>query len=90
MTLEEMIESEFDPSDCDRGIRLAYDTLRLMKEVVKAVRDDNNNLRLGRDQKNDMISAVQTAANRLGLLEYRPTAEQVLSFEEQLLIEYRK
>ena len=80
MTLAEQLENNFDPSDVDGAMQLAYKSLTLAKLAQEAIETDNVGLRMGRDQKGFLNSAILEVAIQLGLLDSWACAEEIQRF----------
>jgi hypothetical protein len=85
MSIREKLELQFDPSDSDRAMRLAYKILTLMRRVQGAIETDNNNLLMGRDQKGDLSSSILEIATQLGLLSTWASGAEIEQFRNELM-----
>ena len=62
-----MSDIDFDPSDVDKANRLAYKANKLAIAAIGAVRTDNNNMLMGRDQKAELFVLATDVLRLLGV-----------------------
>lgn len=70
--LQSEMEQRFDPTDANAAMDLAYESLRAMRLMARAIRAHDDGVRLGRDLSTEMNASLIVLGVRLGLLEYQP------------------
>jgi hypothetical protein len=74
--LREKLNDDFDPTDADTAMSVAWQGLRLMETCQRVLWATNHGLRIGRDDSIELAVRMRTLAGKMGLLsEYATGAE---------------
>jgi len=83
-TLKDQMEKNYDPSDVDGAMQLAYETLHLCKLAKLAIDSNQVRLLMGHNLMDELASQIMIIARKLGLLEHRASGASCHTFFEQL------
>ena len=83
-TLKDQMEKNYDPSDVDGAMQLAYETLHLCKLAKLAIDSNQVRLLMGHNLMDELASQIMIIARRLGLLEHWASGVDCHTFFEQL------
>lgn len=82
--LQETIDQKFDPTDSNAASDVVEKALRLMEICARALRDDSNGMRMGRDNAVELGVALMETAQAMNLLPYHFTGAQSQQLFEEL------
>lgn len=87
-SIREFLNNEFDPTDANKAMDIAFASLVLASRALSALEAENAGMRMGRDTANHLGSAISQLGKKIGLLDSWADAKETEDFRKQIRKEF--